>query len=253
MGSTCSTCQQGSDPGTGGTGSTGDTGTSTDWWSSWTGLDDFGNYVGGLIGSTIEVLVSPLNALGNAFSSGLNAVGNALDSVGSSIGGWFSDLGSNIHSWTTDFSSSVGGWFSNFLGGVKDNVSSIFTKMGTIVDYLNPNSSNFFIKIAFVPSATFMDSYNKDMHDLWYSKFAIFSQLQDTFTAVKSAVDSSVNHWDGLQVDLSKYGIGKQTIVDPSFANMLIPKLKFWIGGLVYFLTAMWLLRKISIVVGAGR
>ena len=154
----------------------------------------------------------------------------------------------------------MGGWFGtvidsvgNIYSSVGDGFLNLGNKFSTVLDYLNPTSDNFFLKTAFIPSSDFMQVYNNDFNNALTEKFSFFYQLRDTFDSLVSSIQSNVDSWQGVKVNFTNYGIGEITIIDPTFANAAIPKIKFWIGGMMYFFTSMWIIRKVSNVMGSGK
>ena len=241
--------------------------------------------VGGWISETLSILVSPLNALADAIQWVANAIGSELQSMGrnlsdwfagirdglgnlgDSIGGffttissslgdwfgdvgrWFSDLGRSIGGFFSELGRSIGGWFSDLI----DNVLDIFKSIGKLLDYINPFSENNFLRILFVPSDDYFESYSSTFKTALSNKFPIFPQLFDTWESVKGAVSDRVNGWDGFTVDMSRYGAGTLTVVDPTFVNAIAPKMRFWIGAFLYFMTFLFIIKRSSQLIGAGR
>lgn len=222
--------------------------------------------------------MGPLNWIGEAFNAVSNALGSGFDSVGdwfssisSNIGGWFSELGINISNWFSNvvddisqLSSSVGRWFSDLGDNIGGWFGNLIDKMGgwftSLIDfsiemlsYLNPFSDKFFLWIAFVPDDDFFKNYSNNFSNLLETKFAFFYQLKDSFIVSVDAIKSGVFGWDGLDIDLTKYGAGKLNIINPDAIGYYSEKVKFWIGGLMIFFTAAWLIRKTSTVLGAGK
>lgn len=190
----------------------------------------------------------------------MNSVGSALNGVGSSIGGWFSDLGNNIGGFFNNLWSNISGGFksvTDWFGTLSNNIGgwfqTVFSDLGSVLDYLNPWSDKFILKVAFVPSQDFMDSYKSDFNSALTEKFAFFYELSDSLQAMITAAQSNIDSWQGVSISLPQYGVGTIHVIDPQFANLAIPKIKFWIGGLMYFLTGMWIIRKVSNVLGAGK
>lgn len=230
--------------------------------------------VTGWIGETLNVLVSPLSAVADAIQWVADAIGSELQSMGrnlsdwfagirdglgslgdsiggffktitSSLGGWFGDVGR----WFSHLGDSIGGWFSDLI----DNVLDIFKSIGKLLDYINPFSENNFLRILFVPSDDYFKSYSSTFKTALSNKFPIFPQLFDTWESVKGAVSDRVNGWDGFTVDMSRYGAGTLTVVDPTFVNAIAPKMRFWIGAFLYFMTFLFIIKRSSQLIGAGR
>lgn len=244
-------------------GGQGDTGVDTPesgWWSNFVGLDDFGNYVGGLIGTAISALISPLNAISNAFDVGLNALGEALNGLGSSIGSWFdnvgewfSELDEGLSIWFDELGNGIASWFTSLIDNMTGWFEDLPSNMLKLLNWFNPLSEDFFLKVAFVPDTAFMQQYTEQFDGLLKTKFGFFFQLVDTFKAMSSSIGSQVGTWDGIQIDLSNYGIGELDIVSGYAIQQYGEKMRFWIGGIMIFFTSAWLIRKLSGVLGEGK
>lgn len=226
------------------------------------------------LGETLGILVSPLNAIGDAIQWVADGIGSELSSMGrnlsswfdgvsdnfnsitsslgswfSDIGTWFADLGSDIGSWFSDLADSLGHFFSSLF----DNLADLLGKFVDLLDYINPLSEKNFMRILLIPSDGYFDSYTSEFKTEINKKFPIFAQTLDTWDALKNAVGDRLNGWDGFSVNLSKYGAGEIVIVDPTFVNAVAPKLRYWIGASFYFFTFLFIIRRSSQLIGAGR
>lgn len=230
--------------------------------------------VGDWLGETLGVLVSPLNAIGDAIQWVADGIVNEFQSMGrnlsdwfdgvsdnftsitSSLGTWFSDIGT----WFSDLGSDIGSWFGDlgdslgrFFGDLFDDLADLLSNFVDLLDYINPLSENNFLRILLIPSDGYFDSYVADFKTEINKKFPIFQQTLDTWDSLKTAVSDRLDGWKGFTVDLSKYGAGQLVIVDPTFVNAVAPKLRFWIGGSFYFFTFLFIIRRSSQLIGAGR
>lgn len=76
--------------------------------------------------------------------------------------------------------------------------------------------------------------------------------LSNKFTNVPDAkrffsnYDGDMNEWPGLSANFSHYGIGTQKVVDNKSANYYSRQIKMWIGAMLYFLTLLFIIRKIA-------
>lgn len=85
-------------------------------------------------------------------------------------------------------------------------------------------------------------------------KFAVVYQIFDTLEAFQTAVSNNVLGEEfTITADLSKYGIGDVEVVNAQAMNAYGEKLKFWIGGLMMFLTGAWVFRKMTGLIGEGK
>ena len=177
-----------------------------------------------------------------------------------SVGNWFSDLGSDIGGWFVDLGSDIGGWFSNVFGFLGDLLTDmgrgfvdVIKGIGNLLNYLNPFSEDFLLWIALIPEDGFFDNYVQDFDGLLKTKFGFFYQIKDTMDSIITAVKSHNTTWQGIQIDLSRYGVGEIDIVDPYAIQQYGEKVRFWIGGFLLFFTGAWFVRKASKLLGEGR
>lgn len=184
---------------------------------------------------------------------------------------WLSDVGTKIRQLDLNITETIKNKITsvtekitesakNTLDKIKsldDNIGKFFKDLlenvGELLDYINPFSENFFLYLAFIPDDEYWDDYSQNFGNLIKNKLGFFYQMVDTLKAFTYAVESNTGTFQGFKMDLSHYGIGQQTIVNGQAIAEYGAKLKFWIGGLMYFFTAMWLVKKISVVIGAGR
>jgi len=198
-------------------------------------------------------LVSPLNALGSAFSDGLNYLGDSMGSGLSDLWGGVTSFADDVKAWDTTLTNNFNTWFDNWLGNMKDNIQLFKDKFFDLFDYLNPLSDNFFLKLAFIPHDGYFSDYAQQWDILIHTKFAYFFQLHDTFSVLLESAKSQFVGWSGIKLDLSHYGAGEVDIVNPDAINYYSEKIKFWMGGFIYFMFAGWLIKKLAGLVGEGK
>lgn len=121
------------------------------------------------------------------------------------------------------------------------------------LSFINPLSENFFLWVAFVPSDNFLSEYGAKYQTLAQEKFGVVYQLRDTLNAFQTAVSAEHNNEFQITADLSKYGIGEVEVINGQAIKAYGDKLKFWIGGLMMFLTGAWLFRKMTGLIGEGK
>lgn len=137
---------------------------------------------------------------------------------------------------------------------VTNKVSEIYNGIVSLIDYLNPFSENFILKVAFIPEEGYFQRKIDELRIKAEESVGLLGQLKDTFNAVAEAVTDE-DEWEGVKVDMFSYGVGavgEVTIVDPSFINYAGPKIKFWISGLIWFMLLLWLIRRIAGFWGRG-
>lgn len=238
--------------------------------------------VGGWIGSAIAVLVSPLEGIGNAIGVGFDFVKtnfvnviNKIGTLSSDVGKWLADvskdtlkigidivgklgnLGSQIGGFFDALGSSIGNWFDSLVGGVTNLASDIgdwfadlFKSLGSIVAFLNPFDDKFIFKVAFVPSDGFVQNKLTSLKTGLDTRFAFVGQTRDAFNAIRSTVTDS--SWQGLKATIPL--INKElTIISPVMINEAAGKMKAWIGGFISVLMAIYIVKRGSRVIGAGK
>lgn len=119
----------------------------------------------------------------------------------------------------------------------------------SLVDYLNPVSENFFLKLAFIPSEGFLQAQVTELKIVLESKFPLINQVRDTINAVTNNSYGS-STWGGITADFSHYGAGTVTVVSPEFVNFVAPKIKFWMAGFIIFITLLATWRRASQILG---
>lgn len=148
----------------------------------------------------------------------------------------------------------ITGGFSNIVGFLTDKLGQIYSAIVSLVDYLNPFSDNFILKIAFVPEEGYFQRKIEELNYKAQDSIGLFGQLKDTFSAIVDAITDQ-DEWEGVKVEMSSYGvggIGEVTIVDPSFVNYSSNKIKFWISGVIWFTLLLWLIARIAEFWGRG-
>jgi hypothetical protein len=148
----------------------------------------------------------------------------------------------------------ITGGISNIIGFLTDKFSDLYGSLVSIVDYLNPMSESFILKIAFIPEEGYFQGKIEELSMKAEDSVGLFSQLRDTFTAIVDAVNDQ-DEWEGIRVQMSSYGVGglgQVTIVDPSFINYASYKVKYWISGFIWFMLLLWLIKRIAGFWGRG-
>ena len=109
-----------------------------------------------------------------SFTSGLDTLRQGLGSffttLGTNIGGFFDSLWTNI---------------SNFFSGAITNISNIWNGLTNLLQYINPWSDNFFLKIAFT-----LTPEQEQIHNARDSQYQQI--LSSKFPAVSALITASV-------------------------------------------------------------
>jgi len=72
------------------------------------------------------------------------------------------------------------------LNSIKTFFQPLLNGINTILDYLNPYSENFFLKIAFVPSNGFVAEKFESLKSTLLSKIPLLQQISDLFATIKA-------------------------------------------------------------------
>jgi hypothetical protein len=86
-----------------------------------------------------------------------------------------------------------------------------------VIDYLNPYSSNFFLKIAFVPDGDSLDSGFAGIYDVFSEKFAFYLDFKDFLSSVTTAVQSPEPPVFNVTLPGGIWGDGMYTVIDFSY------------------------------------
>lgn len=148
----------------------------------------------------------------------------------------------------------ITGGISNIISFLTGKLSDLYGSLVSIVDYLNPMSESFILKIAFIPEEGYFQRKIEELSDKAQDSVGLFSQLGGVFGSIADAVHDK-NEWDGVKVQMSSYGvggIGEVTIIDPSFINYASHKVKYWISGFIWFVVLLWLMKRVAGFWGRG-
>jgi hypothetical protein len=148
----------------------------------------------------------------------------------------------------------ITGGISSIISFLTGKLADLYGAIVSIVDYLNPMSESFILRIAFIPEEGYFQGKIQELTIKAEDSAGLFSQLRDTFTAIVEAVNDQ-DEWEGIRVQMSSYGvggIGEVTIVDPSFINYSSYKVKYWISGFIWFMLLLWLIKRVAGFWGRG-
>ncbi|MBO8161986.1 MAG: hypothetical protein H0Z24_10195 [Thermosipho sp. (in: Bacteria)] len=70
------------------------------------------------------------------------------------------------------------------ISDVVSGIGSLLSSVTDLLDYINPFSDNFILKVAFVPSAGYFDQYWSDIRTAFEQKIPLVTQLYDFFSSV---------------------------------------------------------------------
>lgn len=127
-------------------------------------------------------------------------------------------------------------------------LDNIKEAIGFILDFLNPTSDDFILKVAFVPSETYMINWKNEIMNTYQLKFQFIDQFRNTWNSITNTVEK--DYWEGITYNNPI--IGEVVIVNPIVVNTYADKIKFWIGGCIVLLTIVMTIRRIGGIAGGG-
>lgn len=89
--------------------------------------------------------------------------------------------------WFSSISNSIKEGFQSLKDGFKGFISSIVDPLKTLLEYLNPVSDKFFLKVALVPRSGYFQDYFTELKGAFDVKLPIVGQLFDFFKVVANA------------------------------------------------------------------
>lgn len=133
------------------------------------------------------------------------------------------------------------------IDGIIDGFSSLFSDIGSILDYLNPGSEHFFLKLAFVPNVDNLAF--DDVKDTLYGKFPFISSIEENLNDFKEKFNNEESV-PNLTVTLPSFlGVGTFSIIDFSFFNNYRGMIHAFIIAVSYFLFIFKLYKKMPSIV----
>lgn len=234
------------------------------WWESISSVDGLKDTVTGWIGDTLSFLVTPLTYIGDAISfvseqigkqlidlyestlDGFKSIGTFISDLSSSMGQYFSDLGSSFVDGLNDLYDGL----AKFLDDIWKTIKSIFSSLDDLLDYINPFSDKFILKIAFIPEEGYLEDKLDDLKYDLERRFAFIDQINDSMKSVTKAVSSQ--KFEGWKITLP-YVDKELQVVNPYMINEIMPKLRYFLGGVMVITTFIYLIRRGGRVIGAGK
>jgi hypothetical protein len=129
------------------------------------------------------------------------------------------------------------------FSGILGFLQSILDAISSIVNYLNPASESFFLRIAFVPQTEAISTSVAALQAQAEITFAFIFDIRDILLGVMSGTFTD-EEWEGLWIR-GHWLVGDVCVVSPVPTNTWAPDIKFWIGGFVVFLTMLVTIKRI--------
>lgn len=193
----------------------------------------------------------------NGLGEGLSDLWTATSNGFNNLSGWLSDLGSDIGSWLSDLGDSIGKGIKDMWDGLSKNlndlwesIKDIFNSVKSILNYINPFSDKFILKVAFIPEDGYFDKKVNDLKADVSARFAFFKQVDDALGAVTQAI--STQQFKGWEVKVPYTG-KTLNIIDTQFINAFAPKFRYFTGGFFVIITLIYLIKRGGRVIGAGK
>lgn len=100
---------------------------------------------------------------------------------------------------------SLGQGFNNFV-----------STLGEIINYINPWHENFFLRVAFIPSEGYLESYVNEIREIFDDKFTFISEIRDFLGSLFGAVINTDPKPPEFTINLpgGKWGQGSIKIID---------------------------------------
>ena len=108
------------------------------------------------------------------------------------------------------------GVLANPIIGLTEGFNSFVTAIGEVINYLNPWHENFFLKVAFIPSEGFFESYVTDIKEMFDGKITFISEIRDFLGNLFGAVVDPDPDPPEFKINLpgGKWGTGSVQIID---------------------------------------
>lgn len=198
-------------------------------------LSDLGDSLGKSIKDMWHGLADGLSDLWDAISLGFK-----------NLSGWLSDLGDALAKSIKDM------W-----DGLTKNLVDLWKSVGKIIDnfvemlsYINPFSDKFILKVAFIPKEGHLQKELMEFRGTINRQFAFLSQIGDSFDAVRATVESS--SFQGWKVRFPHTDRELQ-VVNGFMIDAIAPKMRYFIGGFIVILMSIYVTKRGSRMLGAGK
>lgn len=127
---------------------------------------------------------------------------------------WF-----NPDSWLSDITDRVQesvGVLVEPLEELKEGFNNFVIAMGEIINLLNPWHENFFMRVAFIPSAGYMEDFRTDIKEMFDNKFSFISEIRDFLAFIFSSpiIDNPGPPEFKINLPGGKWGSGSVQIID---------------------------------------
>lgn len=109
--------------------------------------------------------------------------------------------------------------FNNLINGIRDFFEDTIAAIGEVLNYLNPLSEKFILKIAFIPSEGYFEEFAGEIKQSFDNKFAFISGIGDVLKRLFNCVIDTDPKPPEFTVNLpgGKWGRGKVKIIDFSY------------------------------------
>jgi len=125
------------------------------------------------------------------------------------------------------------------IGNLTDTWSNTWTKITSLPAEIATDVTEG-TKMMFIPRVGYFDMQVATIQTALSSKVVNFDQFRswlNTYTGDEM-------EWQGLYANFEHYGIGELKVVDNYSPNQYARQMKRWIGAMLYFMTALFIIRK---------
>lgn len=97
-----------------------------------------------------------------------------------------------------------------------EGFNSFVNVIGEIINYVNPWHEEFFLRVAFIPSEGFLETYVTDIKEIFDGKFTFISEIRDFLGNIFGAVVDTNPDPPEFKINLpgGKWGTGSVQIID---------------------------------------
>lgn len=97
-----------------------------------------------------------------------------------------------------------------------EGFNSFVNSIGNVINFINPWSDDFFLRVAFIPSEGFLEAYVSDIKTMFDGKFTFISEIREFLGSLFGAVVDTDPEPPEFKINLpgGKWGQGSVKIID---------------------------------------
>lgn len=136
------------------------------------------------------------------------------------------------------------------IGGIKTVIDNIKDGFVTLLDYLNPFSDNFILKMAVIPRAGFLEEYVNELKSIFDIRFRL---IYDALDYVKFLIDYNVSEGGEppvYEITMpAKYGGDTFSVVDFSYFSNYRTYILNFIRFIAWFMFIKRIIKKFPLII----